>query len=363
MLISAEGGKVHIVDVGKTSKGAFMTMGDSWLTTQVYDFISGTGSQVALDPFAGQGDMLRVLEEKLGLSVMGLDIDESIGRWETNDSLKSLTDWEVVANSQSRNNKVNPIVVTNPPFLSNYSAKRKSLMSEVGHYFDSEKGLTDLYMVALTRCLESFENVVAIVPETFVSSSYPKNRCRAITILEDNPFEDTTFPICVTCWSKSTEGNPTVYIGEEEAGRLDHLWRYRINPENDTAIKFNQPNGRIGLRAVDGHDPSSRIGFMPAEKLGYDRASIKDSSRLMTYIEISAVLEGDIPRLTSLANEILEGVRRNSHDVVLSGFKGNNKEGKRRRRLDYELARGILERALSESNSYQSGRNTVPLGS
>ena len=102
---------------------------------------------------------------------------------------------------------------------------------------------------------------------------------------------------------------------------------------------------------------------MPAEELGYDRASIKDSSRLMTYIEISTVLEGDIPRLTSLANEILEEVRRNSHDVALSGFKGNNKEGKRRRRLDYELARGILERALSEDNSYQSGHNTVPLGS
>ncbi|MEE2624685.1 MAG: hypothetical protein VYD50_00345, partial [Candidatus Thermoplasmatota archaeon] len=50
-------------------------------------------------------------------------------------------------------------------------------------------------------------------------------------------------------------------------------------------------------------------------------------------------------------------VRRNSHDVALSGFKGNNKEGKRRRRLDYELARGILERALSEGNS--GARNAI----
>ena len=334
MLSSAADQRIHVVDVDKVSRGAFMTTGDSWLTPQVLKFIRKSGKGLAVDPFAGNGDMLRSIEKKLSLRTLGFDIDESL-EWTNNDSLRSIP------------TKEDAIIVTNPPFLSKYSARRKSVWGLTGEYFE-ETNLGDLYMIALRRCLEAYSHVVAIVPETFISSSFPKDRCESITILEINPFDDTTFPVCVTCWtSESPPSEQMVYIDESRIGLLSEIWKHRIKPSKDTEITFNCAHGRIGLRAVDGVDPGVRIQFMPADQLGYDRNSIKVSSRVMTYIDIPSVSEDDIPRLTSRANEILEEARRNSHDVILSGFKSNNREGKRRRRLDYKLARGILESALS----------------
>ena len=44
-------------------------------------------------------------------------------------------------------------------------------------------------------------------------------------------------------------------------------------------------------------------------------------------------------------NEILYGIRKNSSDLLLTPFMGNTKSGKRRRRLDFRLARAIIEKA------------------
>src|SRR3990167_3945429 len=49
---------------------------------------------------------------------------------------------------------------------------------------------------ALKKCLTNDYGVV-IIPETFINSSFPKNRLVSITILEDNPFDDTETPVCV----------------------------------------------------------------------------------------------------------------------------------------------------------------------
>ena len=62
-------------------------------------------------------------------------------------------------------------------------------------------GRGDLYEIALDKCLEAFDYVVAIIPETFLHSNYPKDRCAIVSILEKNPFEDTTFPVCVNAGS------------------------------------------------------------------------------------------------------------------------------------------------------------------
>ncbi|MEC9137970.1 MAG: hypothetical protein VYE10_05350, partial [Candidatus Thermoplasmatota archaeon] len=48
------------------------------------------------------------------------------------------------------------------------------------------------------------------------------------------------------------------------------------------------------------------------------------------------------------SNRTLERFRKHTSDTILSGFKGNNRLGKRRRRLDYGLARKIVIEALGE---------------
>jgi hypothetical protein len=66
----------------------------------------------------------------------------------------------------------------------------------------------------------------------------------------------------------------------------------------------------------------------------------------MTYLEVPGVSNEGIPELIAKANSLLVSIREQSGDLVLAPFKGNDKTGRRRRRLDYALARKILSRCL-----------------
>ena len=180
MLTSSRLNRTTQVDVVKTGLGAFHTKGSCWLNSVVSEFIVSTNLRRAIDPFAGNGDMLDLVGSKFSMQKSGYDIDDSTV-WEVNDSLVSIP------------RSPGSICITNPPFLAKYSARRKSMWPMVGRYYE-RYGRNDLYEIALDRCLASFGHVVAILPETFLHSAYSKDRCERIIVLEENPFDDTTFP-------------------------------------------------------------------------------------------------------------------------------------------------------------------------
>ena len=335
MLTRAESGLTTQVDVRKVGRGAFNTKGDSWHNTVVQTFLQKTQLDSAIDPFAGQGDLLNLCKSEYGMTISGMDIQENLG-WPVNDSLKSIQ------------KNVESVCVTNPPYLANYSAKRKSMWEMVGEYFE-QTGRSDLYEIALDRCLESFDYIVAIIPETFLHSTYSKDRCAYISILENNPFEDTTFPVCVSCWVPEDGQDPQIFLNEQEVMRYSEMIRMKGDVSRSKRVIFNDPDGNVGLRAVDGTKAEDRICFVPANEFDYPRSSIKVSSRLMTYLNIPELsTDSDVVDFCTCANAILESYRKRSQDILLSGFKGNNKEGKRRRRLDYRLGRKIALEALGE---------------
>jgi len=77
----------------------------------------------------------------------------------------------------------------------------------------------------------------------------------------------------------------------------------------------------------------------------------------MTYLEIPELkTDKEVADFCTRANAILESYRERSQDILLSGFKGNNKQGKRRKRLDYRLGRKIVIEALR-----QPIQTTLPL--
>jgi len=120
-------------------------------------------------------------------------------------------------------------------------------------------------------------------------------------------------------------------------------------PQKNISIKFNAPTGQIALRAVDTTDPRRPISFMRTNEIDYDVANIKHSSRLITFIKLN--IEDDLVEdLIKLSNDLLTDFRGRSNDVLLSPFKGNKKNGERRRRLDYSTARAILENACEIIN-------------
>ena len=335
MLVKADGDLTKQVDITKVGHGAFNTKGDSWLNEIVREFIEEEyrPGNIVVDPFAGQGDMLTLCESELGMDTHGYDIQEELG-WEINDSLVSVPRMAAA------------ICITNPPYLANYSARRKSMWPMVGEYFE-DSGRSDLYEIALDKCLGSYDHVVAIIPETFIHSTYPKDRCHSIVILEENPFEDTTFPVCVTCWVPISGQDPEIYLGVERVMRFSEMIRMKGSVARSNRVLFNCPQGNVGLKAVDGVNALDRIRFLPADEFDYPRSSIKASSRLMTYVNIPELdTEQRVAQFCGRANQILEMYREMSDGIILSGFKGNNKDGKRRRRLDYKLARKVILEAL-----------------
>lgn len=322
----------------KVILGQFFTRNDIWLRPHIERFILDSCCKVAYDPFAGNGDLLKVAE-KLKLGIKGLDIDSTLG-WNYNDSLISIPRVE------------NGIIITNPPYISNYSAARKKVFSNIKHYFDSST-YDDIYLIALDRMLEAQEYVVAIIPETFINSSYRyKNRLYSITILEENPFTDTDTPVVVACFDgkiKSLE-KVKVYKNDDFVGNLQFINNKRLEPTHIIPMNFNDKNGWLGLRAIDLTDPHNQIYFDYKDNIDYDWDNgIKVSSRLYSLIDIQ-IEDRYKNDLIKEANNILKELRKNTQDIILSPFKGNMKDGRRRRRLDFKTARAILENAYQSLN-------------
>ena len=314
--------------------GQFFTKESVWLKEQIKQFIINSKTTVAYDPFAGAGDLLDVAV-KLGYNnTKGLDCDESLS-WEFNDSLISIPHID------------NAIIITNPPYISNYSAARKKVDESLKKYFENSH-YDDVYLIALDKMLEAQNYVVAIIPETFINSNYSqKNMLASITILEDNPFNDTDTPVLVACFDgvKKDLHSINVYKNDKFINSLGNIEDMRLIPNKNVDLTFNDKKGWLGVRCVDTTNPNDMLRFDFKENIDYDwENGIKVSSRLLTLISI------DIPFdkrqvFIDECNLILNETREKTDDIIFSPFKGNMKNGRRRRRLDFLTCRAIIEKA------------------
>lgn len=334
MVVSYAKGRYKVCNAHKVKNGSFYTVGRSWLAPQVKGFILSLQCPIALDPFAGNGDLLSAVQE-IGIKhIKGYDITGS--KWEINDSLKDIPLHN------------DCFIITNPPFLAKHSAKRKGVLSKVNDYYHAS-GRDDLYQVALDKCLAACKWVVAIVPETFINSGYSKDRLFSITILENNPFSDTDCPVCVLCFDDTHRSKKEILVYRNDGllGTLGDYEQLRLTPNFDVSVKFNDPEGPVALRAVDLVGPGDCIQFLPRNQIKYSASNVKVSSRLITFLSIPGLDDKLIPDVITKANHILDDFRHRTKDVTLSPFKGNRKDGIRRRRLDYYTARAILEMAVA----------------
>ena len=335
MLVSKSGNKTVDIDISKVSLGSFYTTKSGWLTAEVRAFLENalarSGGQL-LDPFAGDGHLITAVKEDATLSskvvkATGFDIQGTT--WPINDSLLEIP------------NPKRAVILTNPPYLANHSAKRKGVSSLVSKYF--ERSIQkNLYMIALENALASANYVVAIIPETFLLSTFPKHRLELAVVIQDSLFGDTDAPALVACFTKESCADAHVFTGNQSIGTLAEILALRESSAPKRTIVFNDPRGRIGLRAVDSSDGESPIAFMPASEFDYSSRKVMVSSRLMTYLDLPDLSDDEIDSIIIRANSALKRIRKDSGDLVLAPFKGNDRNGRRRRRLDYALARRIL---------------------
>ena len=228
------------------------------------------------------------------------------------------------------------IAITNPPYLGKSSAKRLKLDWYEDNIYD------DLYKLSLDRMLDNFNYVAAIVPESFITSGEFRDRLEIVVSLTTIMFEDTDCPVCLALFSPSHSPDYEIWSMNTFLGYNSDMEKLKIDSRVNIHMKFNDPNGRLGLRAIDSTIPS--ISFVLGNTIPSDK--IKHSSRSLTRISVDTNI--DTTKLIDKANSILVKYRKETQDVFLTSFKGLRKDGKYRRRIDFKTARLIINKAIEE---------------
>jgi hypothetical protein len=253
------------------------------------------------------------------------------------------------------------LVITNPPYLAKNSACRKKIDFITTKY-------DDLYKLCLEIMLKNCAYVGAIIPASFINADLFLDRLHSYTLLSSQMFTDTENPVCLALFCPtgsnkllSPQKSNFIYLYENDryVGELYSLKKELARILTNSApkdleqspdalrskgleIKFNDKNGNIGLCAIDNTRIPS-IAFIDAQLV--PKKKIKVSSRHLTRIytekKVSLVL----------LNEKLAQIRELTNDFLLTPFRGIRKDGKFRRRLDFQLARKIIISSLLGENT------------
>ena len=308
----------------KRANGRYYTVANLFDTKPFREWakLAGLLETTLIEPFAGHGDLVRMLRE---LNLCGrarlYDIEPAAKGIKCRDTLTSFPHNAGV-------------VVTNPPWLARNSATRRGL-----HFPYCE--FDDLYKHCLSVCLENADYVAAIIPASFLSSRLFRSRLCSVDIAAAPVFSDTENPTCLAMFSLKDSKDVSVYNGGKLVGKLSDLERHLPrSANNNTRVQFNIPNGRLGLVAIDNTRQASIRFCRGSELEGYP---IGQTSRMIT--RISGNFGRNIGDFVESLNERFDKFREETSDVFLTPFKGLRRDGKYRRRLDYALAREFIRGA------------------
>ncbi|WP_346678676.1 hypothetical protein [uncultured Brachyspira sp.] len=274
-----------------------------------------------LEPFAGSNNLINMLQD-MGLCTdfKSFDIEPKNKFVKRRDTLKNFP-------------KGFKVCITNPPYLAQNSAKRRNLEFPNIIY-------DDLYKYSLEKCLENCDYVGAIIPASFFNANIFRERLSHYILLNSKMFNDTEHPVCLALFKKSSE-DVDLYNDNKYLGKLSDLKKKLPKSNINMDIRFNIPNGNLGLIAIDNTiEPS--IKFVNGEEISPDR--IRVSSRSITRIMIPTKYK--INNIIEKLNYNLNIFRKETYDLFLTPFKGLRKDNYYRRRLDYKLAKKLIEETL-----------------
>ena len=308
----------------KRQRGAYYTEGSPFRLRPFLQWAEAAdlANSTVLEPFAGSNNIVNMLiEDGLCSRADSYDIAPEVDDVAHRDTLSSFPGGYEVC-------------VTNPPWLARNSARRRGLAFDVPLRYD------DIYKYALDIALQHCQYVAFIIPATFIRSRLFRERLESFVLIERPLFVDTDNPVCLALFGPrccTTE----VWIDDRHVGTLDKLEhrneQYMYGSRHPrSAISFNAPGGDLGLIGVDNtREPSIR--FCRGSELAH--RSIKHTDRAITRIDLRVKVTGS---LIDRLNDGLARFRAETHDLFLAPFKGLRADGRYRRRLDYETARGLI---------------------
>ena len=218
------------------------------------------------------------------------------------------------------------VCVTNPPWLAKNSATRRNLPFPKTQY-------DDLYKVALEKCLDNCEWIAALVPESFIRSGLFHSRLSDFVSLTSHIFTDTENPVGLALFRPTISKDIIVWRNSSKIGLFSVIESYRPPVNDNVDVRFNCPDGNVGLIAIDDTRSASIRFCSPKELEDYP---IRHTCRSITKISVSCKVK------IKEWNRWLSKFREDTQDVLMTSFKGIRQDGMYRRRMDWGLARGII---------------------
>ena len=319
----------------KRASGRYYTRGNPFQVEpfQTWAKASNLERQSVLEPFAGAKDIPRLIDAARLRCQDWAFFDIEPGA-------KGIVQRDTLADFPGGFD----VCITNPPWLARNSATRRGLPFPEATRYD------DLYKYALEQCLTHCGWVAAIIPEAFIRSDLflkrlhdfislvpqregktgGKNKIRDTSYM----FEDTEHPVGLALFAPDATLDVRIWRNNRFLGTMSKLREHLPHPSSNRNIVFNDPKGNLGLIAID-NTVSASIRFCPPEEL--KDYPIRVHCRSITKIGVPWCVNID------MLNARLTTIRKKTHDVFLTAFKGIRRDGHYRRRLDWALTRAIVD--------------------
>ena len=321
----------------KRASGRYYTRGNPFRLKpfQTWAKVSNLEQQMVLEPFAGAKDIPRLIDAARLQCRDWAFFDIEPGA-------KGILQRDTLADFP----KGFDVCITNPPWLARNSATRRGLPFPEATRYD------DLYKYALEQCLTHCGWIAAIIPEAFIRSGlFLERLCDFISLVPQEQdktnyppdkgdrggsvmFEDTEHPVGLALFAPDATSDVRIWRNNRFLGTMRELRRHLPQPSSNRNIVFNDPEGNLGLIAID-NTVSASIRFCPAEEL--KDYPIRVHCRSITKIGVPWRVDID------MLNTRLARIREKTHDVFLTAFKGIRRDGYYRRRLDWALTRAIVD--------------------
>lgn len=333
----------------KIEKGQFYTKKSPFSHPLFKDWVDSLGvvsELLFVEPFAGSNNLIKMTKDIIPFNY---------SQWKAYDiapeaiSINQVPEVPIIKNDSIANPPVSNVVITNPPYLAKNSAKK------LGYNIDF-KSFQDLWELSIDNILKTTDYVAAIIPESFITRKIFTDRLNSVISITDNLFDDTDFPVCLALWGKDKTEDFTVAVGDNIIGSyndlIDKTPLETTSIDKNVKVVFNDPNGILGLKAIDNTDKAS-IKFMRGKDV---KSEIKVTSRAYTRISViengkSLITNENIDKVIKDLNNYLNEYRNISKDVFLTNFKGLRKDGVYRRRLDWVRAKKIIQEVLGSGNN------------
>lgn len=362
----------------KKLNGQFFTTNSDYILSGFSEYIK---NKKAIDPFAGNKDLILWSKKNGVKEIIGFDID------------KQYTDNKLVFLNDSINSiKKYEFVITNPPYLH----KNKATKEIKEKYFNGNNAFfEDLYQVSINSIFNSNEGIL-IVPLNFLSAEnskkirqrfFNKFEIISLNIFKEKVFEDTTYNVISFYYKKTDRSNEkniidaTIFPDNKKTKIIlerrynwqiggnffdlinstkNFLGVYRLTEKhlskgekelklalnNIKNVKFYKTNESIEeklknniifLRAIDSKN-GKKIQLEDIRNYGVNGLVGKESSRNMAYLifESNLNIETQI-KLISCFNEELRENREKYLSLFLTNFRDNN-----RKRISFDFAYKLI---------------------